>query len=220
MARFPAYAQSTKSDHEQHNYLVRLLNNFYAAPDFSVGAPTLSGTATVWDDKEMPLTGARIDAPASKVVTSTNNLVAYTTNCALTDYVGMNIQMSHSKKLYSPVYPHLHWNQDSTKLVNWLVEYRWVHGGKTIPSTWSYSTISMNVYPLTAGTAQITDFVALDPTTNEGLSSILQVKIKRDSSNASGKFASTDPYGASAFAMSFDVHYERDSMGSDQVYVK
>lgn len=220
MPKFDQYSQDDIRTNDAHNNLVKRLNREWATPVFDNLAPTLSGTATVWDDKEMPMTGQRISAPGSKVVESTNNLVAFTTNCPLTDYVGMNIQMSHSKKLDSIIYPHLHWNQDSTKLPNWIVEYRWVHGGLAIPTTWSYSTRRQQVYPLTAGISQITDFVALNPTTNEGLSSILQVKLKRDSANASAKFASTDPYGASAFAMSFDIHYERDSMGSDDEYVK
>jgi len=234
MPYFDQYTQNGVGTETAHNNLVGRLNKAWANPVFTsmqVGNSSdyvsldsegvhLNGDATVWDDKEFPLGGQRISAPASKVVESTNNLIAYTTNCPLTDYVWMNIQMSHSKKLFSPVYPHLHWNQDSTKRPNWLVQYRWLYGGITIPSTWSYSTISAPVFPLTAGIAQITNFVPITPSSNEGLSAILQVKLKRDSSNTSAKFASTDPYGASAFAQSFDIHYERDSMGSRQEYVK
>jgi len=234
MTKFSAYSPTDMETNAQHNTLIQQLNKAWANPVFTsmqAGNSSdyvsldsegvhLNGNATVWDDRDYPLGGQRISAPASKVVESTNNLIAYTTNCPLTDYVWMNIQMSHSKKLFSPVYPHLHWSQDSTKRPNWLVEYRWIYGGITIPSTWSYSTISAPVYPLTAGIAQITDFVPITPSSDEGLSAILQVKLKRDSSNTSAKFASTDPYGASAFAQSFDIHYERDSMGSRQAYVK
>lgn len=234
MARFTAYSQRTEDVQESHNTLVSQLNKAWANPVFSsawIGGTSdyialsssgirLNGGATVFEDRDYPLGGQRISAPGAKVVESTNNLIAYSTNCPLGDYVWMNIQMSHSKKLFSPIYPHVHWNQDSTKLPNWLLEYRWMYGGIAIPSTWSYSTMLASVYPLTAGISQITPFATITPSSNEGLSAILQVKLKRDSSNTSAKFASTDPYGASAFAASFDIHYERDSMGSDSEYSK
>jgi len=236
VARFTPYSQKPEDVNDNHNVLVSQLNKAWANPVFTsmqVGNSSdyvsldsegvhLSGGATVWDDKEFPLGGQRINAPGGKITESTSNSIVYSTNCPLTDYVWMNIQQSHSKKLYTAVYPHIHWLQQTSNEPNWLLEYRWQYQGAALTNTWTRSTISSHVFPYVAGSTmnQVSNFNIITPTSNEGLSDILQIKLKRDSANASSNFATTDAYGKTAIAYSFDIHYERDSMGSRQAYVK
>jgi hypothetical protein len=52
------------------------------------------------------------------------------------------------------------------------------------------------------------------------MSDILQLRLLRDNSNASGLFAGADPESADIEAASFDAHVEIDSFGSRQEYVK
>ena len=56
------------------------------------------------------------------------------------------------------------------------------------------------------------------------ISDIVQFRIYRDTSNASGEFAGTCPYNtggnASTGILSFDVHFQINSLGSDDQYTK
>jgi hypothetical protein len=60
----------------------------------------------------------------------------------------------------------------------------------------------------------------MEEKTTYGLSDILQVRVIRDTDNASGLFAGNDPYTATVGAINFDVHYQVDTNGSRQEYAK
>jgi hypothetical protein len=133
----------------------------------------------------------------------------------------MSFQLKHGMKTRATVFPHLHWWQDSTKMPNWAISYRWQYNGRLTNSAWTDVKWSSNAYTWTTGQLnQITAFPAITPTSDGGISDILQVKLIRDSANQTSKFASTDAYGAPVNATAFDLHWERDTLGSRTEYQK
>jgi hypothetical protein len=219
---------------DEHNVLVEQLNkNWIVAPSAHIGntsdylgiasdgTPTLYGAATVFEDDMTELYGARVSAPGSKIAESTNNTLLFSTNCPVSDYAGLNFQTKHAMKTRAALYPHLHWWQDSTKMPNWLIRYRWQYNGKPTNSAWTDVAYTSNAFVWTTGQLnQITAFGSITPTSDAYISDILQIKLTRDSANTSSKFGTTDPYGAPVHAMMFDIHWERDTLGSKTEYIK
>lgn len=184
------------------------------------GTMRFLGDATVWNDREFPMSGVRINAPGSKVNASEME-VLYSTNCPLTDYAAVNIQMSHGAKMGSAINPHLHWVQQTSNFPNWIISYRWQYQGQPYSTTWTFSTRNGNAFTYSGSELnQITKFTDITPSSLQSLSDIVQFRVHRDSTNGSSMFASTDPYAQSARAVSFDVHYEIDTVGSRSEYSK
>lgn len=178
------------------------------------------GDAMAWEDEKNELIGKRLDAGGSKVNTNdAEGTVAFSTNCPITDRVVMNIQMPHSKVPLSLISPHLHWFQASTKMPNWLIQYRWQYGGIAPTTTWTSLPYTSNAFA-NGVCNQITEFSDITPSTDEHISDICQIRLTRDSANTSLEFATTDPYGATANAVSFDVHIKKDTIGSNSEYGK
>jgi hypothetical protein len=67
---------------------------------------------------------------------------------------------------------------------------------------------------------QISHNEGITPPVGSGLSDIVQLRIIRDTDNDSGEFTGTDVYTGNAQALNVDVHFEVNSIGSNQEYVK
>lgn len=135
--------------------------------------------------------------------------------------VYFSIQMPHNWKEGTTIYPHVHWSPQSavTGSVVWALEYSWIDYNATTPVAFPNTNI------LTATTASVTSadqdkhlitgFSSITPNSNQGkISSILMCRFYRNSSNAA------DNYAGNAALLSFDIHYEIDGIGSNQLYVK
>jgi hypothetical protein len=133
----------------------------------------------------------------------------------------MSFQLKHGMKTRATVFPHLHWWQDSTAMPNWAISYRWQYNGRLTNSAWTDVKWSSNAFTWTTGQLnQISVFPVIAQTSDASLSDLLQVKLIRDSANASSAFATTDAYGAPVHALMFDLHWERDTLGSRTEYQK
>ena len=182
--------------------------------------PRMGGAAIAWDDHRAPLVGKRIAVSAGRV---DYNYTELTVDFSATarypnEPVGLVFQQGHNKLLGSAVYPHLHWIQEEDHIPNWLMAFRWYKNGQLVPSTWTLAKYTDHEYTYASGAlAQITNFPALSPPADETVSSILEVKLYRDSANASTKFAGADPYTLSAKAKEFDNHVRIDSLGSNLI---
>jgi hypothetical protein len=49
---------------------------------------------------------------------------------------------------------------------------------------------------------------------------MLDIKLWRDTTNASGEFTGADPVAAAVLLKELDIHFELDSFGSNEEYVK
>ncbi len=120
--------------------------------------------------------------------------------------------MKHAWAVSSLVDFHIHWFQNANNTPNWMIEHRTILQGAAA-SGWTAVANIGNHYPYTAGTIlQKTEFASIAPAA--GLSSFLDVKLYRDSTNVSGLFGGADPYAGAAALKQADIHFLKDSIGS------
>lgn len=184
------------------------------------GTLRLVGAATVWDDIAQGIAAARSTGPGvsfNAVEVSMDFLV--TAN--LDDYAVLPFQLKHQVKAGSAIYPHVHWEQAQANTPNWLMQYRWQRNGQPKTTAWTNYKCNTPAFTYTSGTLdQISYGAAVPAPEGYGISDIIQLRLLRDSANASGLFAGADPYTATVAATSFDPHVEIDSLGSASEYVK
>jgi hypothetical protein len=123
-----------------------------------------------------------------------------------------SLQMSHSYKLGTNISCHLHWSCGTTSAnnVTWALEITKSDLNSIFPTT---TTLKK---PSSCGTAfnhNIDSFGSIG--SFSGLSGVGMVRLYRDSANTTDNFA-----GNNAFALSLDCHYQKDSLGSNEEYVK
>lgn len=186
------------------------------------GTWELNGNATTWRDELGPLIGSRLESPASDIIqNNAEGSLSFKDSATTADYVILNLQLNHDWELSTAIEPHFHWWQAQAAIPNWLIQYRWQSNGNAKTAAWTSAAYDANVFTYSAGTLnQITDFPAITPPANAGLSDILQIRFIRDTANASGLFAGADAVVGNVDVMSFDVHRRSNTMGSRQEYVK
>ena len=178
---------------------------------------------TNWDDLRFPLTGQQLTTPAGRVDFDFTNVgVDFNSNALYpSDFVVIVAQMPHSKKFGTPVKPHIHWMQDENKVPNMVLAHRWYKNGQLIPSAWKLSILESHVFSYVSGNlAQISAFPEIIPPIDESVSSILEMKLYRDSNNSSTLFAGADPFTNGTVIKELDLHYQIGSVGSGEEYYK
>jgi hypothetical protein len=183
---------------------------------------TLGLSTTRWDDLRFPAVGQQVD-------TSSGRLDYDYINCGINFAVNARyseeplchvVQIPHNKQFGTALKPHIHWEQNSADTPNWLLEWRWVNNGE-LRGTYQLSAHSSNVFPYVSGNLQqITTFPEIPAPVRESVSSILDVKLYRDSANTSTLFSGSDTYSGPALLKEFDIHYQIDSFGSTEEYSK
>jgi len=191
------------------------------------GTLEFAGDATVWEDYVVPFTSVKIRAETSPPDFAqflndgedppSTGVYGYAFSASELQEVFFTIQMPHSWA-GTAIYPHIHWSpSDNTAgIVTWGIEYTWVNystSSKLFPAT-EISTTNYTVSTNQGKHHLIAKFDAITPIVDEqdGISSILVVRFFRDADN--------DTYAADAFALSFDIHYEKNTVGSRGEYVK
>lgn len=189
------------------------------------GTMEFVGTATVYNDFVVPTNAAKSGGNAPDWQVFRNNgagspgvyVWAYDNNAASSeDELFLTIQIPHDYKLGSPIYPHLHWSPltNDAGVVTWGLEYTWVDYQSTFAAT-TILTANSESFSNAQYAHFITEFGAIIPTGDQdGISSILCVRLFRNSS------ASADTYTGKAALLSFDIHYEANTIGSRTEYSK
>lgn len=208
-------AQEVKINHDGTNGLVIE----------SDGTLVSEGDATVWRDEVQTLMGKKLYDGAARgdIKYDLQEFTVYfETDADMTSAVVMNIQLNHDWDGITPVEPHLHWFQNQNNTPNWLIGYRWHQNGQPKVDTWTYEDYTGNAFTYDSGTIlQISSFPSITPpATPTGVSSILQLKLIRDTNNDSSKFTGNDPYSGNAHGLSFDIHVKINTMGSRTEYAK
>jgi hypothetical protein len=134
--------------------------------------------------------------------------------------VHFSMQMPHAWD-GGPISMHVHWTpaatQNATDVV-WGLEYVWKDIGEVFGDTtivYSSTTLAPDDANITAGKHYISEFIDLVPGTSaNGLSSILIGRLFRNSSSA------TDNYTDKVGLLYIDAHYQMNSLGSNDEYVK
>ncbi len=192
------------------------------------GTIEFNGTATVWDDLRIAGSSIRIGPsfPPSfeQYKDDGGGSVGVYLNYfedvieAQEQNVFFVAQMPHKWKLASTIYPHVHWTPNAAggagEEVRWGLEYTWVDYGETGGNT---TIINASAHGpsenLISGRHYITPFASIAGT-GHTLSSMLVCRLYRNSSHADDDFT-----GKAGF-LEFDFHYEIDTIGSRQEYVK
>ena len=182
------------------------------------GTFLLYGNMTAFDDLKFPSTGINppgaVDDPDRD--TSTGLLVF---DSSKTETVAMVVQLSHSWKEGSDLFPHVHWMKSSSASgdVVWQLEYKWAPIGEVADASWT----TLSSYTLAGGTIDTNteDKHLITPlgtitSTGKQISDMIMMKLSRVGGDAN------DTYGADAQLLEFDIHFEVDSFGSNQEYIK
>jgi len=186
------------------------------------GTIRLHGDATAFRDEMNQLILQLKNNPSDKLINNVSEgSVTYKNNTGLNDYSTMSIQLNHDRKNGAPIYPHLHYWQSSINTPNWLLQYRYQRNGQSKETSWAYLVPTENAYAYTSGTLnQIVRFRSITPPTGDNVSDILQIRLIRDVSDASGEFDGAETSPIDQDAVSLDVHIEVDTIGSREEYIK
>jgi hypothetical protein len=167
---------------------------------------------TAWDDLRFPVTAIN---PPGQVSDPTFNTtyVGYEFAPGSTEILYIIAQLPHSYKEGSDIRPHLHWMPTNTNTgdVLWRMEYAWQSNGGVQPS---FTTV--DITSTASGTAyqqHINSFGAISKP-DSLISDILSIKLSRIGGDGS------DTYSADALLKEFDIHYQINTAGSRQEFIK
>lgn len=121
------------------------------------------------------------------------------------------IQLPHSWKVGSTIYPHIHIIQAANQQATFRAEYKWYDIGDPIPANWS--TYDLDTYAITYTSGTISNIVKGTGGISGaglGISSILKIKL----------FRTDNVYTGDMLADQFDIHIEIDGFGSQEEYIK
>jgi hypothetical protein len=185
------------------------------------GEEPITYNDTMWDDARTPVSSVRLKGSKDPTWTAwlTNLQILAFSDQAVAgneEEVLFFLQFSHSLKLGTDIYPHVHWvAEDATAgTVRWGLEYSWANINDAFPST---TTIYVDdaVDTTAANTHQIAGFSAIDWSSNDGVSPLLVGRLFRNSSSANDTYT-----GKWAGLLEFDCHFEIDTPGSKQATSK
>lgn len=187
----------------------------------------LRGEATVWDDYMIPGTAVKTTGNSPPGL-----LGGFAGNAALDLYAfdGVNtleqvfftVQMPHAWKQGSTIKPHVHFSPTHTngadtneRVVRFSLEYTWTNINGTFGAS---ATLQLDSDPFAPNTSQWQHLLCKNATgidgTGKTLSSMLVCRLYRDPADAA------DTYPQDVAFLQFDIHYEIDSLGSEQEYLK
>lgn len=169
------------------------------------GYLTMSGSARAWDDLFFPLITGKQGATDKPPFNNAEIAYMFPQNDA-TNIIYLNIQFPHSWSIGTEIIPHVHWKQASAGSVVFKMEYNWFDLGAVVPDTFKTYVMNINELPYTSGSIhQLTTGSAHVSGSHINLvSSMMLVKLYREDNT----------YTGAAATYQFDLHIQRDSMGS------
>jgi hypothetical protein len=186
------------------------------------GTVMFEGEAEVWDDLRVSMDkGSSSASLGYSPGESSGGQIWYFRDAKGLETLSFQVQLPHTYKEGTNIYPHLHWTPLTSRSgnVEWNLDYTWVNFDETTPSAFPSTTTTTVVAtgPFTARTHLITPLTVnndgLDGT-GKKVSSILICRLWRNSAN------SADTYGDDAGLLSFDFHYQINSVGSKSQFIK
>jgi len=179
--------------------------------------------AVSWDDLKAPATAINPPGQASDPDRETDTgLLLFAPSG--TELVYVMMQMPHAWQEGSNISPHVHWTKTTSASgdVAWQLRHQILPIGEVGPGDWSDADLVSDPVEGTpdGDTAwehlltSFTDIEMSDGGSNYGLSTCVLFELSRVGGDAA------DTYGADARLLEFDVHYQIDSFGSEQEFVK
>ena len=121
-------------------------------------------------------------------------------------------QMLHEKEFDTPLDLHIHLIQTGATLPTFKAEYRYYNNGDTVPAWTTIATLGVGkfTYPGSGSMLQIIDFPEIPAPLNEIVSANVDLIVYRDDNVVVGD----------VLIKYIDFHYQKDSDGSREEYVK
>jgi hypothetical protein len=187
------------------------------------GTIHMIGDATVWDDFVVELSTAKVppaNAPNWAQVTDdgSGSTGVFAWHFANGEYLSFHIQMPHSWKEGSRIYPHIHFecttDVDPAEKFDIDFEYFWVDVGKDRPANTILANRMCDTGVDTDTKHQVADVPELGiDGTGHTISSILICRLERIA-------AASNDYGGQVIIYDMDVHFEKDTIGSREIWTK
>ena len=178
---------------------------------YADGSP--NPTAVAWDDFSVPLTRDKQGQSDKPDYDFTNLGLLFPQNDP-TEIVYLVFQMSHSKKMNSQIRFHIHYIQSGATQPTFKIDYKFYLNGAAVPGAWttlSTANGSKGIFTYTAGSImQKAVFTYITPPINETASANIDVKLYRDDNDVAGD----------VLGKYIDFHYEKNSTGSREEFVK
>lgn len=173
-------------------------------------------TVPAWDDLRAPSSAINPAGSAAAATVDTEDGSLIFSNGQV-QTVAISFQMPHAWKVGTDVSFHIHWCKTTSAAgtVKWQVKYKWTNIGDVIPAFSAFAD-GTEAIP-NSDTAnkhaifEFTDFAG----TGKTISSQLTVVLQRLSSGGGA-----DTYAAPVKLLEADLHYQIDSFGSKEEYVK
>jgi len=124
------------------------------------------------------------------------------------------IQLPHSIKEGSTIKPHIHWiakSNEASKVVRWGMSYSFANIDASFPTE---TKIYTNATTNNEADKHVCAYFPDIPLPNMLISGILIIKLFRNSSSGS------DTYTDDAYLLEFDIHIEKNTIGSREILVK
>lgn len=171
---------------------------------------TLELAETVWDDLRFPLTRDKQGQSDKPDFDFTNIGLLFPQNIP-TEIVYIIGQFTHERKNGSDIKPHIHFVQTSASTPIFKIDYRWYKNGQDPSGSFTTLTASTFTFTYVSGSImQIVSFPTISGTAIDTVSSIIEIKLYRDDNVAIGDVLTKE----------FDIHYQKDTIGSRQEFVK
>jgi len=177
--------------------------------DMKEGLDNQPKVNVVWDDLKAPATVLRQGATTKPDFDATNMGLLFPQNDPA-EIAYSILQFPHAYKEGSNIKPHIHFTQSVADEPVFKIDYRWYNVGDDAGGV--FTTLTSNGFSQTwtsGDLANIATFPEIEGTSMK-LSSIFEVRIYRDDNVVSGD----------VLVKEFDIHYQIDSNGSRQEFVK
>jgi len=178
----------------------------------------ISSGSYKWDDSQVPATTQRTGVVAPTLATGFRGnagfqMLTMVNNQA--DEVQFTVQLNHEIALNSLIRPHIHYSPtvnvaDGSYAVKFILEYYWADinaqfpaGPATYEMTDTFTVASNNHIWKHLIASNVTDI-----TMDKAVSSILVCRLYRDNTISNN-------YPQPVAMLSFDIHYQKDSYGSE-----
>lgn len=211
----------TKSLGEWTSYINLTPSIFGTPPNYSEfeedGTLVAHGDATTWDDINVSSLALGTGASAPTIVniaSSTIRSYAFNGSTSVIDELHGSLELLHNYEEGTNIIPHVHWmpRTNDSGNIKWQLEYIWINNNG-VPMS-SSTTISV-VVP-SGGVAWIPKITPFDEIVGSGkiIGSRFVFRIFRNPMD------SEDTYSNDAVFTDFGVHYQVNSLGSRQPYIK
>lgn len=171
-----------------------------------------------WEDLRFPATAINPPGLASDPGFDTTN-GGFLFDAAGTELLFLVAQLPHAYKPGTGLKPHVHWQKTTSAAGNvlWRLEYKMCRIGEVMDADFTAIDAAASVAGTpdtnTADKHLISSFTEIDGALLD-ISDMLLLKLSRIGADGA------DTYGADARFLEFDIHYQRNSPGSDEEYDK